>query len=629
MSLFAEFHFLRPWWLLALLLVPFIGWLWRQRRHQAGNWQSVIDAHLLPHLVDHDAERASQGHVWLAATLVVIACIALAGPAWERQSLPLLRNDAARILAIELAPTMLAADVKPTRLERARYKVNDILVASRDMQTALIGYSGDAFVAAPLTDDVNTVRNLIDALSPGIMPVVGNNAERAIAEALKLMQQAGLEQGELILLADSVGDRAVDAARAARAQGLRISVLGVGSANGAPVPLPQGGFLQDADGNIVLPRLDEPELRALAQAGGGRYATLSADRSDLDILLDLRGGESTAASGEGNAVSSERYLDRGVWLLLLLLPLALLAFRRGWLMLLPLTLLAPIPPAQAMEWIDLWQRPDQQAANALADGDVERARNVARDPLWRGSAEYRAGEFASAAQAFASASGAQALYNQGNALARAARYEEAIDAYRRALDVDSTLEDAEANKKAVEDWLKRPQSQQQKTSRTTMRARRRIRNPHRTIPPPIRTRNKGNAKARHPIPLNPVRMGTRSSRKTRTPPKAKRGPTHKTTRQEPARMLRPIQRIRRILPNPVWDGMPANLRMPRKPQPTRKVARTSKRAWRRPSTRNWSPLRKANHRRHRRRLGKTKLRRNNSRRTDNGCNGCPTIRAAC
>jgi Ca-activated chloride channel family protein len=460
MSMLADFHFLRPGWLLLLALAPLIYWYWQHRRTQAGNWQGIVDAHLLPHLVDDQAEPAGQAHVWLAILLLALAGLALAGPAWERQSLPLLRNDAARILALELAPTMLASDIKPSRLERARYKLNDILDASRDMQTALIGYSGDAFVAAPLTDDANTVRNLIDALGPGVMPVTGNDTARAIDEALKLLEQAGSKRGELILLADSAGTGAVNAARDAQARGLRVSVLGIGSAQGAPVPLPQGGFLQDANGNIVLPRLDEAGLRAVAAAGGGRYATLSPDRRDLELLLAGADDPAVAKADSGNPVASERFLDRGPWLVLLILPLALLAFRRGWLMLLPLVLLAPASRVQAMEWIDLWQRPDQQAAKALAEGDVERARAAGGDPSWRGSAEYRAGDFAAAAESFARASGAQALYNRGNALAGAARYEDAIDAYRQALEIDPGLEDAAANKKAVEEWLRRQQSSQ-------------------------------------------------------------------------------------------------------------------------------------------------------------------------
>jgi len=460
MNALADFHLLRPWWLLALAVLPLAAIIWQRRRAQAGNWRAMVDAHLLPHLVDTSIERSKSGAALLAGAVWILACLAMAGPAWEREPMPLYQNDAARVLAIELAPTMLAADIKPTRLERARYKLNDILEESRDMQTALIGYSGDAFVAAPLTDDVNTVRNLIDALDPGVMPVVGNATERAITRAQELVAQAGLDRGELILLADSVSDAAIAAARKARAAGLTISVLGVGSNSGAPVPLPQGGFLQDAEGNIVLPRLQESALRALASAGGGRYATLSSDRSDLQALL---AGDSlqtqTTKQGESRGLS-ERFRDRGPWLVLLLLPLALLGFRRGWLMASALVLIMPSAPAQAFGFSDLWWRADQQAARALSAGDAKAAQALARDPALRGTAAYRAEDFAAAQEAWAAGSGADALYNQGNALAKSGQYEAAISAYQHALDIDPHLDDAQANKRAVEDWLKRQQSAQ-------------------------------------------------------------------------------------------------------------------------------------------------------------------------
>ena len=461
MSNLADFHFLRPWWLLALALLPIVGLAWRRVGSEAGNWKTMVDAHLLRHLLETTHERAQNGGLWLAACVWIIACATMAGPAWEREPMPLFRNDAARVLAIELAPTMLAADLKPSRLERARYKLNDILDESRDMQTALIGYSGDAFVAAPLTDDVNTVRNLIEALDPGVMPVVGNATERAIDQAQKLVAQAGLSQGELILLADSASDAAIAAARAAHADGLVISVLGVGSNSGAPVPLPQGGFLQDAQGNIVLPRLDEAGLRALAKAGGGRYATMTTDRSDLASLLSLDQHKADARADDGDRAMSERFLDRGPWLLLLLLPLAVFGFRRGWLMVFAFAFVMPSQPVQAFEFADLWQRPDQQAAKALAEGDAKRAQQLAQDPALRGSAAFRAEDYPAASEAWAKSSGVDAMYNQGNALAKDGKYEEAIVAYEHALELDPTDADTQANKQAVEEWLKRQQQSPQ------------------------------------------------------------------------------------------------------------------------------------------------------------------------
>lgn len=459
----ADFHFLRPWWLLALGVLPLAWMAWRATRNDGGGWRAAIDAHLLPFLIEASTEKRRSGGTWLGVLLWGITCIALAGPAWERESIPLYRNQAARVIAIELSPTMLAADLKPTRLDRARYKINDILLASRDMQTALIGFSGDAFVAAPLTDDINTVRNLVDALDPSVMPSVGNDTARAIERAQQLIEQAGLASGELILLADSVGPRSIAAARAARAKGLTISVLGVGTSAGAPVPLPQGGFLQDAGGNIVLPRLDASALRELAAAGGGRYAGLTADGADLAALLENTTSLAGSSPADGDAATSDRFRDRGPWLVLALLPLALLAFRRGWLVAVTLVLL-PVPRAEAFSFADLWQRPDQQAARALAEGNAARAQALARDPALRGSAAYRGGDFQAALDAFAGSTDGVGQYNAGNALAKLGKYEEALAAYDRALAVDPQDEDALANRKAVEDWLKRQQSEQDKDS---------------------------------------------------------------------------------------------------------------------------------------------------------------------
>ncbi len=451
MSALADLHFLRPWWLLALLALPLLWWAVRYLRGNAGAWRALVDAHLLPHVLERTDRPRSAAAWWPVGLAWLVVCAVMAGPAWQRVALPLYHNDAARILALELDVSMLATDVKPTRLARARFKIDDILQQSRDLQTALIGYAGDAFVAAPLTDDINTVRNLVSALEPSVMPVGGNATERAIERALQLMEQSGLGSAQLIILADSASPSGAEAARKAYAKGLRTFVLGIGSEGGAPVALPQGGFLQDAQGNIVVPRLQEAELRALATAGGGRYARMTVDRSDIDGLL----GDAVAVSAraERGQVETERFRDDGPWLLLLLLPLTLLLFRRGWLMGLAVILLLPTQQADAFSFSDLWLRADQQAARALADDDVARARALATTPEWRGSADYRGGDFAAAEKAFAAAPGPVADYNRGNALAKQQRYEEALAAYQRALEADPQMADATANEEAVRQWL--------------------------------------------------------------------------------------------------------------------------------------------------------------------------------
>ena len=464
MSALTDFHFLRPPALLLLLALPLAWVMLRRARGDAGSWRGAVDAHLLPHLIERSDLRSSRGGFALAALAWTVATLAMAGPAWEREPMPLYRNQAARVLVLELAPSMLAQDEKPSRLARARYKISDILERSRDSQTALIGYAGAAFVAAPLTDDVGTVANLVEALDPSTMPVAGNATARAIELAVQLVEQAGLHGGEIILIADSASADATAAARKAHAAGMTVSVLGVGSANGAPVPLAQGDFLKDDSGNVIVSRRDEETLRRVAEVGGGRYADLAADARDLDSLLgrQVEGVDATDAGTSDAHAQSTRWRDRGAWLLLLLLPLALAGFRRGWLLLLPLTLLAPIPQANAASFADLWQRPDQQAAQALAQGDAKQAAVLARSPEWRGSAAYRAEDFEAAVAEYAGVHGADGAYNRGNALARLGRYEDAIAAYDEALQQQPDMADAQANRQAVQDFLK--QSQQDSPS---------------------------------------------------------------------------------------------------------------------------------------------------------------------
>lgn len=444
-------HFLQPWWLVILAGVPLIAWWWRRSHRGAGSWRHVVDPQLLSYLIEPATATSSRFGLWLALLLWLLATLALAGPTWQQDRVALQRPAAARVVALQLDASMLASDLKPDRLSRARHKIHDILKRSADLQTALIAYAGDAFVVAPLTDDHATVANLVGALSPDIMPVAGNETVPAIDLALALVKQAGLSRGELILVADSINAAGIAAAGQAAGDGLRVSVLGVGTRAGAPVPLPDGGFEQDSAGNIRVSRRDDNALRAAAQAGGGRYAVLSGDDSDLrGLLSDL--GRASGTGMDDSARASLRWIDRGPWLVLVLLPLALLAARRGWVLGVLLVLALP-PPALAAGARDLWQRPDQQAASALQRGDAEGA--LASDaPLpWQAAAHYRLQDYATAARLWQQQDTAVSNYNRGNALAQLGQWPEALAAWERALEQDPHLADARANHDMLSEWL--------------------------------------------------------------------------------------------------------------------------------------------------------------------------------
>ncbi len=454
-----EFHFLSPAWLLALL--PLAALLVLISRRDAGTvaWRRVIDPRLLA-VLSVGARAGSRLPLVLLGVGGLIAIIALANPTFERQPTPAFRADAARVIVLDLSRSMLADDLTPSRLLRARYKVADTLARSADGQAALIAFAGAPFAVAPLSDDTETIAALLDALTPEIMPVQGSRVDLAIAQAGALLQQAGARAGEVVLLTDDAGDeRALAAARNLVADGHRLVVIGVGTEAGAAVP-----GVRNSSGAIIA-KLDTPALRRLARAGGGSYSPLTPDGGDLDQVLRPPGAIGAVLDAEDPRLA-EAWHALGPWITLLLLPLGALAFRRGWLTLLllgaPLWLADPAP-ALAFGWDDLWQRRDQQAAEALTSGDPARALDLADAPARRGTASYRLGDFTAAADAFAAGSAGTDHYNRGNALALGGQLEQALTAYDQALEGvgdDTALgDDITHNRAQVEALLKQQQPQ--------------------------------------------------------------------------------------------------------------------------------------------------------------------------
>jgi Ca-activated chloride channel family protein len=458
------FHFLQPLWFLALVPALLLLWFLHQPAMKETAWRRVCDAGLLPHLLTRPDASASQLPLWLLGFGWLLVVIALADPVWEKQPQPVFRNEAARVVVLDLSNSMLSPDLKPSRLVRARYKVADILGQHPDGQTGLVVFAGNAFAVTPLTSDAETIRALLDPLEPALMPSQGSRVDLGLQKAGQLLRQAGLPRGEILLVTDGYnGQRAIDAAGELKQAGYRTSVLGVGTAAGAPIPVTGGGFLRDGQGEIVMPLLDQQALRALASAGGGSYATISTSDTDIQRLL-LQSAPGMADVVASNDHSTDIWQSHGSLLVLLLLPLAALAFRRGWVMMLLVTVSATLStpqPAMAVGWDDLWLRPDQQAVRALQAGDPEQAAQLADDPALRGTAAYQAEDYEQALDAFAGSTGTDADYNQGNALARLQRYEEAIAAYDRALTSKPGMADAVHNRAEVEKLLQQQQQQEQ------------------------------------------------------------------------------------------------------------------------------------------------------------------------
>jgi Ca-activated chloride channel family protein len=332
MDMIHPLHFLRPAWLLALPVIwGWVFWLAR-RQSRDGNWAMLIDPELLPglRLAAGGAKDARSPWPWLALAWT-LAVLALAGPAWEKDTTAAWRAPAAWVLVLDLSPSMATTDLAPNRVTRARYAIDDLLAAARDARVGLVAFGDEAFTVTPLTDDVATVRALLPSLTPDVMPSRGDNLAPALDQAEKLLTQTGQKHGQIVLLSDGFSDptAAFAAAQRLHGQGTTLNVVGIGSAAGAPLARPGGGFDLDARGQPRLARLDTDRLRQLAASGGGRYVDL-ADLPSLIGGLQAGSGHSGGATGMAG-IEVAHWRDAGVWLLPWLLLLAALLGRRGWL----------------------------------------------------------------------------------------------------------------------------------------------------------------------------------------------------------------------------------------------------------------------------------------------------------
>lgn len=459
----SQFHFLRPWWLLAIIPALIIGvLLWRHKR-QSQQWQSVIAPELLPHLLDGESVKVNPWYLLALMSAWLIAALALAGPTWEKRPVAVEKNQQALVLVLDLSPSMLSQDLKPSRLIRARLKIADILRERSDGQTALIVYAGDAHGVIPLTDDSKTINNLLPTLSPNIMPIPGSNTEAAIEKALAMLRGGNLNQGDILLITDGVNDDAISSINnnMHKSGNFRLSILGVGSFDPTPIPSPKGGFLRDSNNAIVTTKLEPANLRALADNNGGRYYTISTSDADINYLMNIPLPEQNDTQKVDRDFDS--WYDQGHWLVLALLPIILYCFRRGILIMILLAPLAGLTPqtAQALEWNQLWKNNNQQALAHLQNNEAEKAAEQFTNPDWKAAAEYRAGHYDKAAELYAQNNTASADYNRGNALAKSGKIDEAMKAYEQALKKDPQLKDAQKNLDLLKKLKQQNQENQQ------------------------------------------------------------------------------------------------------------------------------------------------------------------------
>ncbi|MCG8312468.1 MAG: VWA domain-containing protein [Pseudomonadales bacterium] len=462
----AQFHFLRPEWFLALVPLAILLILLWQKRSAFGSWQTVIAPHLLPHLLQGSLGNKQRTPIVLLSIAWLVGIVALAGPTWQKHPQAVQKKVNAQIIVMDLSLSMFAQDISPSRLQRAKHKLSDILKKSNEGLTGLIVFSGTPHVVTPLTDDTRTILSMVDSLSPDIMPIPGSDPAAAVIKARDVLTQGGMPQGHIIVLTDDLPADFVDKVQdELNAKDTPVSIFAIGTQEGAPISLPDGNFVKDSSGAIVVAKVNESEMKTAARQLGGRFTTLTFSDEDVDYLLKYKSGLLDHEMKETER-DFDTWDEAGHWLVLLILPFAAMGYRRGWLgaWLMGIVFVGALGTphsAQAGIWEDLWQTGNQQGQQAWRQEKYDQAADKFTDPMWKGSAHYRAGNYEGAVSEFEKFDTADGHYNRGNALAKQQQLPEAIAAYEKALDKNPELEDAKANLEYLKKLLEQQQEQQQ------------------------------------------------------------------------------------------------------------------------------------------------------------------------
>lgn len=436
----SDFVFLNPLWLMAFFpLAAILLWLTLRSKQQ-----TLIAPHLAKALGITNHKRQSTA-LSLISFCWLLAVVALAGPSFQTEARPSYSNSNARVLVMDMSMSMYATDIKPNRLTQSRYKALDLLAHWKEGSTGLIAYAGDAFTVSPLTSDSATISNLLPNLSPNIMPYLGADAARGIQLAIETMTNAGLTQGDIVLLTDDIDSQERDdIEKLLTGTAWKLIIMGIGTQSGAPIVLADGSMLKNDAGQTVVAKTNFANMQSLSQSVQGIFTPIRLDNSDIDIIARLTQAENPTVGAQNKQTVEDR-VNNGYWLLPLLIIPCLLLFRRGFIFCVAILFLPMLqsPSAEASPWLNQ----NQQAKQAFDNEDYQGASEQFTDLEWKGIAQYQAGDYAAAVKTLSQLpnTDARSQYNLANAYAQSGELAEAKKLYEQLLRQQPDHTDAQHN----------------------------------------------------------------------------------------------------------------------------------------------------------------------------------------
>lgn len=284
------FRFGEPLYLYLLILIPvlIVG-------HYVTNYMRVKrlkrygDMELLKALMPDVSKYRPEVKFWLMTGALALLIVTLARPQFGTKVDTRKRQGIEAIIAMDVSNSMLAQDVTPSRLDKAKMLVSSIVDQMTDDKIGLIVYAGEAYTQLPITSDYVSAKMFLETISPSMITTQGTDIKQAIELAMKSFTPKQDVSKAIFVITDGEDNEggAVEMAREAAKQGIKVYVLGIGSPEGSPIPMPGGsGYMLDQSGNTVISKLNEPMCREIAEAGQGAY-----------IYVDNSSSAQTALSG--------------------------------------------------------------------------------------------------------------------------------------------------------------------------------------------------------------------------------------------------------------------------------------------------------------------------------------------
>lgn len=440
------FHFLRPeflWALLPIAIILIIGLFGIRDEVQ---WKKYIAPHLRSFMIKKGSERLKIVMQIGSFFIVSFAVLGLAGPTWKKIELPERILETPLIILLDLSQSMMAEDIQPNRLERAKFKISDLLEANPKVRIGLVGFAGTAHTLVPLTKDYKIIESYLKTINTNVLPFQGTDLEAGLILSDSLVKVTETP-GTIFLITDEFTNATFQTVQKFSNSTTKIEIMPFGTSIGANVPvMGTKRPMRDSKGGVVTSSLNQDVIKMLSSLNNVHVNNLTLDKTDVQFLA--KSISKDLEFREKDDSKEESWQDEG---LLFVIPFAffiLMWFRKGWVIYSFLFLICFSSCGSEMNLKDIWLTNDYKAQEFYNAENYQKAAELFTQPIWKGLAYYKSEQYYEAIEAFSQDSTAQGQYNLGLAYYKAGELTLANMAFKNAGALDPNMS-AAANNQAI------------------------------------------------------------------------------------------------------------------------------------------------------------------------------------